>query len=816
MPAAAASGPKMEARALLEGHTRPGGWMAIAVDLRNEGPPISGELRLLDAEPTQTRYAVAVDLPTTSAKSYVLYARPPVFGADLEVGLVADRQVVARAPIRYQLHDPSRPLVGIVSEDPGSMAAAIDLPDAVNQAAPVVVGLSPSSLPDRVEGWAALDHLVWQDIDTAILTPEQRDAMEAWIAAGGRLIITGGTAGPGVLSALPDELLPYRPTATIDAEPAVLAGMLGKPPARATPVPVLAGTLTAGRALATSGDRVIAAERSIGEGAVTILGFDPTTPWIRDQPTVSGLWQRFLPGRAGAAAAGGDDSQVLGAVGTVAAIALPPVEGLLALLVGYIALVGPVNYLVLRRIDRREWAWFTIPALIALFAVGAFAYGAALRGSDILINEVAIVRGSAGVREATAVGYYGVFSPRRASYSLVVDDGALLSAPINGEFFGSPTGTGAGLDILQGRPSRVRDLAVAVGGFRVVRAESPVDGPELDIDARIVDGTLSGVVRNASDRAIEDAVFVVGTTVAHLGDLPAGGSATIPSTRLDSTTCCVPLSERVVGPQVFEPRPGGADTSQQAQASQVRYSLVNQLTWEPRFGANWSLPGGGAAVLGWSGDPLLPVRIDGQDARRTSTLLYVVRAPVEVEGRMTFRNDLLRSAIVDSDSPFFSKSPWQLEFGRGTATVSYRPFDVGRSFEARRLTAAINTGPDVPAGQPTTKVAAIGPAPDEATGCDAEPCPTPSPGPSEAPGPDPVPPEPIPPEVVDNLPEVELFDIVDGRWMAFPHLGNGVFEFEDPARYVDPSSGEVLFRFRNDIVDQMGFSYFPAIEVDLR
>ena len=44
----------------------------------------------------------------------------------------------------------------------------------------------------------------------------------------------------------------------------------------------------------------------------------------------------------------GDDSQVLAALNTLPALALPPVV-LLILLAGYILLVGPLNYLLLRR-----------------------------------------------------------------------------------------------------------------------------------------------------------------------------------------------------------------------------------------------------------------------------------------------------------------------------------------------------------------------------------------------------------------------------------------------------------------------------------
>ena len=102
------------------------------------------------------------------------------------------------------------------------------------------------------------------------------------------------------------------------------------------------------------------------------------------------------------------------------ALALPPIHGLLLLLGAYILLIGPVNYIVLRRLDRREWAWVTMPLLIVVFAVGAYGFGAALRGSNVIINEVAIVRGAPGATDGAAQVYLGVFSPSRETYQLEV------------------------------------------------------------------------------------------------------------------------------------------------------------------------------------------------------------------------------------------------------------------------------------------------------------------------------------------------------------------------------------------------------------
>ena len=47
---------------------------------------------------------------------------------------------------------------------------------------------------------------------------------------------------------------------------------------------------------------------------------------------------------------------------------LPDVLPIIGFLLIYIALMGPLNYVILNRLNRREWAWVTIPLLIAVFS----------------------------------------------------------------------------------------------------------------------------------------------------------------------------------------------------------------------------------------------------------------------------------------------------------------------------------------------------------------------------------------------------------------------------------------------------------------
>ena len=159
---AAADGLTMDAHTMLDGHARIGAWMAVSVHLKNDGPPISGELRLAGGSTGSSRFSVVVDLPTQSDKTYVVYVQPPSFGRELTLDLVDGSTKIATTKVAYTIHDGSQLVVGVVAERPQDIVASIHLLPNQNQVAPVIIPLDPTQLPERVEAWQALDRLVWQ------------------------------------------------------------------------------------------------------------------------------------------------------------------------------------------------------------------------------------------------------------------------------------------------------------------------------------------------------------------------------------------------------------------------------------------------------------------------------------------------------------------------------------------------------------------------------------------------------------------------------------------------------------------------------
>ena len=772
----AADGLKMSARALMQGHVRAGSWFAIAVDMQNDGPTVAGELRINGGLESRTRFGTPVELATGSRKEYLLYALPPAFGGNMTVELVSDGQVLAKAPVAVALHDQTQLVVGLVSENPARLVGQFDLLPNQNGLAPVIVPLTVADLPERVQAWAPLDRLIWQDVDAASLSPGQLAALRTWVAGGGRLVITGGTAAADVLTGFPDDLLPYRPTGLLDVDPAVLQPLLGLPPAGAATLTALAGDPGSGRALVTSGDRVIAADMAFGSGSVTLLGFDPATSWIADGDAIDvPMWRRLLPPRSGGTVALADDQTIVGAVANLPSLALPPIGALLVLLAGYIVLVGPVNYLVLRWLDRREWAWVTAPVLIAVFTVGAFGIGSLLRGSDVIVNEVAIVRGAPGTDAAVAQSYLGIFSPSRATYQLRVAGDALLAAPMNGDMFG---GGDSDLDVLQGDPSRVRDLAVGFGSMRTVRAESSTIGPKVSASLQLDGGRVRGTVTNQSDRTLIAPAIVLGSSAAQLKDLAPGESAEVNLAITTSNFDGRQLSDSVVGPYNWD----GGQMSESQQRMLIRRSIIDQLSFDPMTGISGVLPGDSPTLLAWGNDPVSQAELEGAQVRREANVLYEIPLPLTIRGRNTFAADLLRSSALDVTANFFSKDPWNISFGIGEVQMAYQPLPFEGRLEPEQLAIAMGFGGD--SGTLGGKHAMLR----EQERCDprADGC--------------------IAPQ--DGLPELEILDVRTGAWVPFEHMSAGqAYEVENAARWIDPATGQVKVKFINERQDGIGFQF---------
>lgn len=91
------------------------------------------------------------------------------------------------------------------------------------------------------------------------------------------------------------------------------------------------------------------------------------------------------------------------------ALELPEPLGIAIFLFVYIVLIGPINFMVLRRMRRAELAWITIPALVLVFSIGAYLIGYQSKGGDLIMIRANVAHSAPGVQLASARQFAGSF-----------------------------------------------------------------------------------------------------------------------------------------------------------------------------------------------------------------------------------------------------------------------------------------------------------------------------------------------------------------------------------------------------------------------
>jgi hypothetical protein len=714
-------------RAGYAGYFREGAWLPIRVEMRNAGGAVSGRLVVrpeTSGDAIYNTYSLPVSLAAGARQTVTLYITARIFAQAVRVELIADDGAVAaseRAPLRGI--QPGDRLHVVISEAPINAVDFTTVRTAANES--FQADWRVSDLPDRAAALDAVDVIAINDADTSALSAGQREALTAWVLGGGHLIVGGGASWRATTAGI-RELLPLIPTGeraveTLDP----LAAWLRLEPELARPTVIAEGTLSAdARALVTADDgAILLARGAVGGGTVDFIAADlstePLRSWagLRELLTQLTISAQPQPGWA--------DGVVDWTAAAQAVEILPgfePLPDLLLLcsfLAAYIALIGPFNYLVLHRLNRREWAWITIPALIAVFSFATYGIGGALRGTAATLNQLTLVRMWSEQPLARFDALVGLLSPRRIDYDLEAlsagDYRPPTLRPIP-RLAQSSTGlivrdVSASIDIAQAERFAAVDFTVDasyIAGFHAAGAAPapPISGRAAFINDDALPGQqiVRGSVRNNSDLTLIDPVILARGTALRLDSAIAPGAVatfelTLPGEGAPPPAIQAPQTTRILmrgAPQLGAKQtvvdligverysPNSAD-----QALRRRLLFLNALIDEP-FGS------AGRAdrvyLAGWTDSAPNAFALRGADAdtrAETLILLELLAEHAPPPGSVTVSADQF-GWVVRQQQSFGAVTPVGLIMQPGEEAVfEFTPFASAQLARVDRLTIAL-------------------------------------------------------------------------------------------------------------------------------
>lgn len=450
---------------------RIGYWTPVRVMLSNIGPDFSGTLAIntfsgqsrTGPETTLSPWSIAEPVTLSRGTHKQVTVTVPLYmGQFAPYGIVArlldgQGRTVVIQEVTPDYLNPGDILVGIYSDHSTGFnpLSAVKLPNRYS-----TVDLAPldaTTMPTANAVLSSFDIIVFDDFATSTLNSTQLSALQAWVNQGGALIEVGGATWQRTLKPLPPELLPMQVNGTTTipkgAHLLPIGGETGQQISANTfkePLVVNTGKVRSQGQDSTLEDETILSSGAIpllvqareGQGVICYLAFDPTLPPFLSWSAINTFWKRLLfrtigdrvlIGNTRSFSSGPD--QLLARGGLFQALQPPIVFStwiIGLLLLSYIAVLGPIRMLIVRRLKRPKWGWRIILCSILVFSLLSYGLSFYQREAFSLDNSISLIQLDLNGSPAHITTFHDILVPGGGDFLLRLS-GNSLALPLSNQ-----------------------------------------------------------------------------------------------------------------------------------------------------------------------------------------------------------------------------------------------------------------------------------------------------------------------------------------------------------------------------------------------
>ena len=737
---------KLTAHSMFDGHFKYGDWLPIGVELENYGEAVNVQVQAaivtrINGSSYTTSYQREVNLGERANKRVVLYIVPYVETSNPSRAIVYETSIILKAgdrkldeqKVRLQPNQPTDYIVGAVTADPNALTNLNNLKLGGLRYPVTNLTLSLDDIPDLATGLHSFNALIFSQVSTESLTNEQRTALRGWVEDGGQLILMGGSGWARVRSAFNDpQLLPlevngYGNVNSLNGLISLNGEEIKNPAPLSRPAGIAhAGVMKDAHLLSylPDGPNIlpVIAEKRIGAGRVVATTLDLSQNPLADWSNTTQLWQEIfafnltnpiqLYSEINPQVKNATD--MLGFVSNVNELRLPDITPFLALLLGYVVLIAPLNYLVLKKLKRPELAWITIPVLGVVFTGLALNYATAQLPGQVLINQMTVVQSAPDQQSAEVRSYAAIFSPEDRRYTVGSNATAdqtsnrLLITPLNRST--SNTVDEASRPVFEGDRARLEDFQVGQWNAQGFAVETRLPGQSYQITANLhyEDNKIVGTVRNNTGSPLRSNLLILGDQVIKLRDVIEAGEIVPVEFALPLPTAAVPA--------YCTNYPSSSSYSSNTTADKLttllqqdhrddkavlnRANFLRKLYESGRYSP--LNPQRGLDLIGWMDQNPLPLGIGGLTSESKSSQVLIARLPVGLETgsgdghllipSMAFWPETAQSST--GQSPFTSRVERTDQIcvpPRSNVTVQFQLPGGQSSFKLKQLTLYLNS-----------------------------------------------------------------------------------------------------------------------------
>lgn len=547
--AQAAAPLEVKATAGISGKAKYQSVVPLQVTVKNNGADFSGDMAINSSNSYEAASAlvVPIDIAAGEEKTFTFYldglADNGYSDADLfafyEGNIEKGKKIAYKGTKRLQSNflDPTSTFVYTLTEKSDRLSALLRLSSFVPQNNVEIFNinqLKDYTFPEDEQGLAMANVIVVDEVAIADLAQKQQEALLKWVQDGGTLFLGASDQIDATAGVFKD----YLPMSLSQEMTSISAETLTKLSGGGIfTQPISIHTATNHKEslpVLTENNVVLASKKKIGSGEIIQTAFS-----LGDQPLAS------MDGYA-ALLAKIIDIQSISQQGMMSQGQSPldqisyelrninelfpsfevSVSYMLIVIILYIIIIGPVLYFVLKKIDKREHAWWIIPVFSIVLSIGLFIVGAKDRVVQPQVQQSAFYK----VNEDSSLnGYYveSILTNRSGDFIVNTDKNTTAVAMRNYNNF---TGTVGDLhessyikENANGSTLTLRDLNYwSVQSFGGKTSAQNIG--KMDVDITLKNEKLTGTIKNNFPFELKDVTLISGVKEVKLGDIKANGT----------------------------------------------------------------------------------------------------------------------------------------------------------------------------------------------------------------------------------------------------------------------------------------------------
>ncbi|MDO5156046.1 MAG: hypothetical protein Q4D51_08770 [Eubacteriales bacterium] len=331
--------------------------------------------------------------------------------------------------------------IAILSDDFGGLTYfdGLRVGKSTDETSTSILELKDTDFPKKASVIKALKYIIIDNYDTGKLTQQQYDVLKQWVTDGGTLVLPLGANAKNVLQCFSDDFLSgsvqelKKKKVAFSLSEEQLTGSMAtevdteKEDAAqivVDAVDVVEFEMPGAEELSGFSDGKTAYVKKIGNGRVIVLAYDFAMEPIVGDAQKSEIAQAFIDATyiqdtRGYRGIYYDDS------GDSIAKKMNDSPKPSALLFGlvflcYIIFVGPVLYLVLKKLNKRECIWYAVPVTSLLFTLIIFGLSSIYRVRKPMVNSFAVLSLEQDIQSEKV--YVNLTCPKAKDYSFTLED----------------------------------------------------------------------------------------------------------------------------------------------------------------------------------------------------------------------------------------------------------------------------------------------------------------------------------------------------------------------------------------------------------